>query len=204
MFTPLLFSLCVVSASNDWIVQKPVAGANSPAGLLSAVEWREGAAVLQNRGTLLSKESFEAGLTLECTWKWTKGSETGKYHDHLCICLATDGRQRGWSHEITEGILIRFNPGSSAILVSRHRDEAPDELLATTEDFPMARGTLHKLKIVDDGKRLEIYFDDLEKPALVTNVKVRGKSRRVAIYNREPVAGDIKESVLANLTIRGR
>lgn len=178
---------------------EPVGGRNVPDAIHSSVQFKDNEIVLRNRGTILSKESFEQGVVVEVTWKWTAGD------DFLTIGLSTDGRQRGWAHDLYEGIVVRVNPaGKGIITIERLTDGENDspELIASTKALSFPRDTPFKLRIVDDGTHITVIVDGKE--VLKAAAKDRGKLSRVALFNREAVAGVQHESVLTDLTVGSR
>lgn len=173
------------------------------AGKDPKVTFGKDAVTLQNRGSVVSNESYPKGATLSCLWKWTKGVEEGKYHDSLAICLRTDGKlKEQWSHEIKEAVVVRFEPAGGSIIVTKEKEGDETEVYFRKDDtfkIKMEKGTEYALKIVDRKDAIEVYFDG----KLVYKGKLPAKSRnyRWAIYNREGVANVFHESVLRELKI---
>lgn len=195
----IALALCIVSADSEWIVMKPVGGSFFAVELHSDVVLADDQVTLRNRGTLLSRRRFPSGVTVACDWKWTTGDEKGNYHDQLAIVLATDGRQRAWSHEVYDGVLIRFNPSARSVGLERWVDGRDDAPFATTaKNIEFTRDRTYHIRIVDNGRTITVFLDESE--VLTADIADRSASR-VAIYNREPVSGDPKESVLTDLTI---
>jgi hypothetical protein len=151
---------------------------------------------LRNRGTLVSKQEYPNGAVVSATWRWTQGRVEGKYHDCLTIGVFTSGKQPQWSFEVDDGIVVGFNPAGESISVHRMRRD-PERLAITKMRFEKDRdyrivveATLATLTVLVDGKKM----------VSCGLPRDRG-GKRIAVYNREPVAAVVKESVLTQLKI---
>jgi len=155
---------------------------------------------LRNRGILVSKKMYDE-VAISFTWKWTEGDEAGKYQDHLCVVFGTDGEQRpAWSHEIDHGTLVRLNPGSGGITVELWQTAAREaRQLGSKDGFTFARGMEYDVRMVVKDGKLTVFVDGTE--AVTVDLPKEYQRGRVAIYDRESVAGVVKESQLTKLAI---
>jgi hypothetical protein len=99
--------------------------------------------------------------------------------------------------------VVCLNPAAKGIIAIERLVDGDDnacEVIASTKAISFPRDTPFKLRIVDDGKTVTVFVD--EKLLLQAAVKDRGKSSKVAIYNREAVAGVRHVSVLTDLTVK--
>lgn len=167
--------------------------------LLPSVNVTDDVVTLRNRGLIASRRSYDEA-TVSFVWKWTKGEEAGKYQDHLCVVFGTDGSQRSWAYEIQEGVLVRFNPGSGGVTVEQWlRDKDDGVRLGSKDGFTFARDTEYSMRIVVAKGKLTVSVDGNE--AVTIDLPKEHRGGKVAIYNREAVAGVVKESKLTKLTI---
>lgn len=184
--------LLAASPTDDW--------EESPATRLSpSVHITDDVVTLRNRGLIVSQRSYD-DATVSCVWTWTKGDERGQYQDHLCVVFGTDGNQRRWAQEIQYGILVRLNPGSGGITVEQWQKDKDDGVrLGSKEGFTFARDTGYDVRIVAAQGKLTVSING--KQAITVDLPKAYRGGKVAIYNREAVAGIVKESTLAKLTI---
>ena len=153
--------------------------------------------VLQKRGLLLSKKEYKE-FDLAFEWKWLNDPPDETYPDHLCVVLATDGKQReDWSHEIQKGLVIRFIPnlGGSVSIVDENGIQEGVELIKK-DQIGLERAKIHKIKIT---YAKEILTVEVNKEAI--QIKRSNLKGKIAIYNRERVGGVIKESQLTKLRL---
>jgi hypothetical protein len=162
----------------------------------STVTFRQTAATLQNRGTLVSKKPFPNGAIVTTTWRWTKGPIETKYPDMLVFAFFTTGKQRPWAHEITDGAVVRFGPPDTIYIQRSTPGEF--ETLAKGE-MKMVMGTDYKIAIEATPAEIRVLVDD--KLIASAPLKETFTGQKVAIYNREGVGGVLKESLLLNLIV---
>lgn len=155
--------------------------------------------ILRNRGTIVSQQMYPDDVTLSFTWKWTEGDLEKKYPDHLAIVLFSSAEQKKWPFEVDEGVVIRFNPGARHAIVQHFKEAQEVTRLATMDGLTFDKNTKYKIKI-EATKATIVVSVDGEK-VLEAKVPEELKGQKVLIYNREPVAGIVKESVLTELTI---
>jgi hypothetical protein len=163
---------------------------------------RDDAITLRNRGVAVSKADYPAGATVSFSWKWTEGDLEKKYPDHLCVVVLTDGVLREkWSHEIAKGVLVRFNPGSGAVQVEGWlADKNESEQLASKDGFTFEKGKEYAVKIAYTPAKVVVTVDGGGPIEAAVPEKFRMGGKKICFYNREPVAGIVKESVLTKLS----
>ena len=155
----------------------------------------KGTVTLQNRGMLVTKDKRGKG-TVSFSWKWTEGND--EYPDSLVVALRCEGKQNGkWSHEVPDGLLVRFSPGGGTLSIN---DTAKDETrqLAPVK-MAFEQGVEYKIAIIDEGTRIRVVVGSKE--ALTADVK-QGEGY-TALYNREPVAGVGHKSLIQYLRLEG-
>lgn len=156
---------------------------------------------LINRGYAISNEEYPNGAFIEFEWKWRHGN--GIYSDHLTVVFRTDGRHlEKWAHEVQYGFAVKFIPQTNEISIwDRRLMTSYKTPIARYENARISRDYWHTIRIVDKDQQLSVYFNDLSKPVLSTNLPDDLKHHRIAIYNREAVGGEDKESLLINIAL---
>ena len=65
----------------------------------------------------MTKGEFPQGLSISFKWMWADGRET--YCDDLTVALRTAGNPRKkWSHEVEDGVTVRFSPQEGKISIA--------------------------------------------------------------------------------------
>lgn len=159
--------------------------------------------VLRNRGVAVSKAEYPTGATLSFSWKWTEGDLEKKYPDHLCVVVLTDGALREkWSHEIGKGVVIRLNPGSGGITIEGWlADKNESESLASKDGFTFEKGKEYAVKIMYTPEKVVVTIDGGTPIEAAVPEKFRAGGKKICLYNREPVAAIVKESVLTKVRV---
>ena len=181
---------------NDWKVGELVAP-----GSAAIIEGRT--ITLQNRGIVLSKEEFPDGCCISFQWKWTKGREAGAYQDVLAVAFCTDGKLNRWPHEVAEGVVVRLQAHAKEIQIAYIKEGTDARPQSRKPDVPIERDTWYMVRIVCGDDEIAVYFGhDHSKPILRGPMPSDlGEEHLVAIYNREIVAGVVKESVLRDVEL---
>lgn len=195
MLVTVLFGV----AAEQWDVVRPFKVSEDKKQFSPDVIIKDSSVTLRNRGTLVSKDEYPAGATIKTTWKWTKGTAEGKYHDHLLVVLFSSGKQEKWPFEVTDGLSIRFNPGAGVVSVEHLAIGKDPVVVAKAADLTFERDKEYALEITADRKNVAIKIDGKEVVAGKVPEGLAGK--KIVVYNREPVAADEKESILTNLTL---
>ena len=160
----------------------------------------DGTVTFANRRALVSKDDFPKGCTIKCKWQWTAG-DPGKYPDHFAIVLRTNGKQRKWPHEAEEGFVVKLNPSEGGFVqVSEFKQELPPQEVARKRDLGFGQSTIHDIEVTDGGDKIIVKVDG--KDALDVRVEKERGPFKVAMYNREPVAGIRKVSRVTDLHIK--
>lgn len=163
--------------------------------ILRDEEW-----ILRNRGWLVSAAQFPRGVRVEFDWEWTEGE--GTYSDILTVGLATSGRpgNKTWTREIQDGLRLLFapHPAPGNIVI---RDTKTEKQLARTWGPRLAKSNELHVRIDYYGEEVRIHLNHSDEPSLLGSVPREMTFQRVAIYNRERVAGIDKESRLRNLQL---
>lgn len=193
----LIFLFAAVDLKDTWEAGPPAFKAENKE-LNPSVKFEGEKMIVSNRGNGISTKRFPNGATFSTTWKWTKGREEGNYHDHLCVAFATDGKQRAWPGEIESGIVVRFNSGSGSVGVEKwEKDKKDPKLLAFKDGLTFKRGVAYTLRIVHLPDAVIVSVDDQR--VITAEGVYRGD--KIAVYNREPVAGVEKESELTEVSL---
>lgn len=161
----------------------------------------DGAVTLRNRGMLVSRQPH-AKAVVSLRWKWTEGHrENGPYPDHLAVVLRTGGQQRAdWAFEIVDGIVVRLCPSAGGfVTIEEFKPVGVPRQLARAA-VALKKGTVYALKVDDEGTLIRVSVDGKE----LLSFPVQEGQGRVSLYNREPVAGVVKESVVTELRIEGK
>ncbi len=162
-----------------------------------------GSLILRNRGIAVTKDAYPDGAKITFDWTWTEGVEEKKYHDHLCVAVMTDGKQRAkWSHELQGGVVVRFNPGSGGVTIegwSAGKDEG--ESLASKTGLVFEKGKSYAIMVEYTKTELVVSVDGKAVVDAKIPAKYRGEGDKVAFYNRESVAGIPHASTLGNTEI---
>lgn len=159
--------------------------------------------ILRNRGIVITKDEFRTGGILTFDWAWTEGVEEMKYHDHLCVAVLTDGKQREkWSHELQKGVVVRLNPGSGGIGIEGWlTDKNESELLAFKDGLTFEKGKQYKISVEFSKAAIAVSVNG----KAVVDAKIpeayQGGGNKLAFYNREAVAGIPHASTLSKIDI---
>ncbi len=163
----------------------------------------DGSIVLRNRGSAASTAEYPDGAEVSFTWKWTEGNLEAKYPDHLCVAVLTDGVLRPqWSHEIGKGVVVRFNPGSGGITIEGWLAEKKEaESLASKDGFTFEKGKAYEIKILYTPTKVVVTVDGGDPVSADVPEKFRTGGKNICFYNREPVAGIVKSSMLTKVSV---
>lgn len=143
--------------------------------------------LIRNRGLLVSEKQHKAGATLEFTSKWTQGKDEGFYQDVMTVVFKTTGEQRAkWSHEISDGIAVRFAAHGKTVSVEHFKVGEQSPVLLARAQFVSERGKEQTIKISEDQSVISIHVD--EKEVLFCKIPILDGPAYIALYNREPVA----------------
>ena len=158
---------------------------------------------LVNRGVVVTKNPIPDNkpMTIVFDWSWIEGRETDRYPDSLVVMLRTTGAQRQrWSHEMEDGIAIRFDPTEKQVSVQVHQkgDDFKTQKLAA-KDMEFKRFESYAVVISDTDQRISVFVNN----QFVVEAKVPEgiTGRKVALYNREPVARVRHVSLLTNIEL---
>ncbi len=158
-------------------------------------------ATLNNRGIILSTADYPDGAELSLTWEWKEGKDEGAYQDVLSVVVMTDGAQRPWSHEIRSGVAVQFSAPDSSIFVRRYiSDEHSPKLLAKQTHVSFERNKKYGLRIAYDKTNLQVFMGDDREPLVSADLPPITNAR-IALYNREPVAGHLQLTQITNLFV---
>jgi hypothetical protein len=162
----------------------------------------DGTITLRNRGRAVVTENCPDGAIVKFDWKWTEGDLEKKYPDHLCVALLTDNLHRKkWSHELAHGVVVRFNPGSGGVGIEGWLpDKDEGDSLAFKDGFTFEKGKEYAIVVSYTPEKVSVTVDRGEPIVAVIPVKYRSGAR-LGVYNREPVAGIVKESVLTKVSV---
>lgn len=190
------------SVKAAWEPVKPAFKANKEKFDPTVEFQKDGTIVMANRGMLLSRNEFPKGATVKCRWSWIS-EEPNVYPDQLAVALRTDGdRKRQWSFEIDDALVVRLNPHSTGSVFVQIYERGKDEVeIGRKQGIAFKMGDSHDIEITDLGDRITVRIDGKE----VLEQKVDpsdGGGKKVAVYNREPVAGKRKVSTATDLTIK--
>lgn len=156
------------------------------------------AIVLTNRGIAVTKVEFEQKpFEFNFRWLWTEGREADRYHDTLAVALWTSSKQKQeWSHEIEDGFVVKFMPHQSRIVVHHHKqgEKSPTDIAEVT-DLEFKRYIPYHILIRCYGKKLVVIVDS---KTVIDETIPAMKKGKIAVYNREPVAGVRHVGILMN------
>lgn len=160
--------------------------------------------VLANRGLILSKGEFKEGCVVRLKWTWTS-EDTMTYPDHLMVVFRTNGKQKEkWTFGIDEGLQVRLNPhGKGFVEVEKwEKDKEGVSLLGRSkDDVSFSTDKTHDITISDAGDVIVVEVDGKEVLRQKVDPKDGSGTWKIAIYNREPVAGFRKVSTLTDLKV---
>lgn len=188
------------SPFSDGYPPHPATGVSGP---LSPTATVDGDSIqLANRGVVVSKTSYPQGFTLAFDWKWIEGSKVGAYEDVLTVAFRTDGKLNAkWSHEIVEALVATFQAHDGKITIERRLPGKPGETLAAIRGITFKRNQVYQIEVRDD-EELEVSVNQGRIAYLKIPAPQRGKDSKVAIYNREAVAGVRKVSKLSHVSLK--
>lgn len=158
--------------------------------------------VLRNRGMIVSKKEFpkdKGKIVVSFTCKWNKGD--GAYQDDLAIILRTSAEQRQqWSHEVLNGLLVRLNLTAGEVQVVQVQGKNHE--LVGQSGHMFKNNVEYKVRIIDDGQRLQIFIDDGKEPVFDKNAPPHDTDgKKIALYDREPVGGVEHEVIITGLKV---
>lgn len=227
LFALIVFVTCMSPAafaaeklSEKWNVQVPDSDTKKNVALRSAVTFtNKNEAVLANRGTLVAKDEFATGAYIEFQWMWTEGGEkkegegdaerTITYYDTLTVAMCTEALQPNWSYEVEDGLLVRFNPNSSTIVLELRQKGMEPKNVLVLNNMVFRKNTLYTIKIKIDTEKEWLDLSLATRNNVHVNqgcfIPVKGlPGKKVAVYNRESVADIAKSSLLKNVRIAGK
>ncbi len=166
--------------------------------LQASLDYVDGQARLRNRGGLASWGHFPDPIALKFKWKWTEGK--GIYSDILSVALRTAGGLRDqWPHGQGDGIQIDFSPPDGAV---RFVDLLhSNEVGGVRNGIPLPQNEWLNISIVDDRQQISVYLNDSPEPILRGPAPHPSRHHRILFYNREPVFGIEKESLIDDVRI---
>jgi hypothetical protein len=164
---------------------------------------KDGSLILRNRGIAIAKDTYPDGATVTADWAWTEGTEEMKYQDHLCVAVLTDGAQREkWSHELRQGVVVRFNPGSGGVRIEGWVADGGDgESLGFKDGLTFEKKKTYAIKVEYTKTEIAVSVDGKAVVDAKIPEKYRGGGEKIAFYNRESVAGVPHASELARIGI---
>jgi hypothetical protein len=108
-----------------------------------------------------------------------------------------------------DGVVLEFNSHRGAVYVFPADGVEADQKVSPQGELKFSAGKWYHLRIIDDGKRIELFTSGPEidakyrrVPAFAVELAGQYQEHRVAFYNREYVAGANHESRIDNVTIR--
>lgn len=158
---------------------------------------------LVNRGLVVTKQPIPENqqMFVSFNWSWVEGRESDRYPDHLVVALYTTGTQRqNWSHEVVDGVVVRFDPTEKQMSIQHHQkgDEFKPKLLAA-KDMEFKRFESYQVTISEREGKIYVVLNGQR--MLEASVPPVTFGRKIALYNREPVAGVRHVSLLSNVEL---
>ena len=172
----------------------------------SQVTLVQGKLSLRNRGYLVTRQEYSANVRICLKWMWQPiqsdfPSDVGVYADHLAIALHTTGKPHAqWAYDIVDGLVVKFYAGINEVEII---DSFRHERLGIARNIALLQWAWHELCVEDAGTEIRVYCNSAQ-PILqvpITN-KPHAKLHKIAIYNREPVAMVVKESLIDDLIVQ--
>ncbi len=161
---------------------------------------KDGKVTISNRGYLQSKIKYSYGITFRTKWMWSS-EEPMVYPDHLCIVIRGNGKTEGKYPFEAEGLRLKFNPAAKAVMAELQKDGVATSLGRSEDEVLLAEKQVYDIEVIDNEDHLIVKVNGNE----VLRQKVQpldgGETYHVLAYNREPVGGFVKASVLENPTI---
>lgn len=216
-----LAAVAVASALFLWqpFAGRPPAPPAARAPVLDESTWRVGRPIvwkgedyvkLMNRGWLVSRKEYPAGVAVSFDWRWVEYEGEPVYREHLSIALRTSGQPPAqYAYEAADGIIVTFDTWSNTVSVWR-AGQVPEPIATSPVGVPMPAGAWHRVRVEDDGNEISVFFSQhgappavAEAPLIRIAVPRKPAAHHIAIYNREHVGGVPHESHLTGLTVSG-
>ncbi len=208
-------------AGYEWLREKPLVEDNFRDEWLDSRVWdtgrgrkgvrEEGGHLrLLNRGSVVTQAECPAPMELELDWQWVDVAADPNYTDNLSVGLRTTGtHQREHAYKLLDGVVVDFNSHRGAVYVYDAQAPASGETISPRGEVKFAAGKWYHLRVTDDGKRVSVYVSgpDIDRkyakePVIAVDVTGVYTGRRVALFNREYVAGANHESRIDNVVVR--
>jgi len=193
----LVMVVLCAAIEEQWNVILPFEVKKGAEQFSPSVKFDKKIVTLRNRGSIATKESYGEGATFKTTWRWTKGKEEGKYHDHLLVVFFSSGNHRPkWPCEVIDGLSFRFNPGAGGISVEHLEADKDPVSVKKKAELVFERDKDYQVVVQATPKNFIVSIDG--------NVVLQGDvpkgltGKKIVVYNREPVAGVEMESVLTD------
>lgn len=148
----------------------------------SSVALGSGYVQMVNGGTLITKGSFDAPITIKARFQLG-----GNERSNMKIVLRTDGSKIGSERK---GIAVQLQCRTDwegfvgQLAIFEIGTQSPASTNFTT---PLNLNEWHEVVIVDRGQSVELYFDGTNTPLLTLNSSFSA-GRNMAVYNREGAA----------------
>src|SRR3989344_4384982 len=204
MRTNRLFSLLLVlvstallhaqSLQDTWEVGKSFVGTDKEKflmpddpkydGLRPTSVVTENTLALVNRQLVVTKNPIpeNSNVDISFSWMWIEGRERDQYHDSLVVALRTTGTQREhWSHEIEDGLVIRFDPTEKQVSLQLHQKGGKfNPRRIASKDVEFKRYQEYDVSILDNGQNIRVILNDQN--ILDEKVPAETVGRKIAIY----------------------
>jgi hypothetical protein len=182
-----------------------------------SVKWRpervgirqdKGYLALVDRGYLTTQNEYNEPISVSFEWRWSQFKGYPLYADHIAVVLRTSGRpQSEFPYEPLDGIVVKFDAWGGDI--KAYSVAHPSVRVVTTPGaLPMASDQWHRIRITDDGDTVRVYLSgpeirqpDPNAPVLQLRCSDHSGKGRIAIYNREHLAGVPHESHIRNFVL---
>ncbi len=178
---------------------------------------KDGYVRLRNRGSLVTMREFDTPFELSFDWTWINWVDDPLYPETLSIALHTSGRLHSeWPFEVEDGIVLVFQTHSARIGASIHNPRPMTDRvklgwvqIGLTGTVPLPADALHRIRIVDTGAKVSVYATGpkidhkyaTKQAIFELEYAEKFAERRIAIYNREPVANTDHESRIDNFKV---
>lgn len=192
--------------------KKTVSNANwDPHRGRKGVSASDGYLRLLNRGSVVTRREFDEPVEIELDWKWIDLAQWPLYAEIFTVCLRTNGEHKAQhAYEVLDGLKIECNAVEGRVRAVRAGVPEPSIITAAGLDStPFTPGEWHHLRIVDDGQAATVYVSGpsidpryKKEPALTVAIPEGLTGKRIALFNREYVAGTNHESQVDNVRVR--
>lgn len=198
MLTAVVVAVLFFGAIEDqWKVTLPFEVKKDLEQFAPSVKFNRKSATLRNRGSMATKEDYAEGATFRATWRWTKGKEEGKYHDHLIVAFFSSGNHRQKrSYEVVDGLSFRFNPGAGGVAVEHFEADKDPVFVAKKTGLIFERDKDYQITVEATKKHFIVSIDG--NAVLKGNTPEGLIGKKIVVYNREPNAGVEMESILTD------